>query len=184
MSEGYGFTYRGVHCSTMGVNLLRYRIHTPELLEYEEDIAGRAGVVDYGTELGKRMIELTIDIEPNDTPFKLRQSQIYNWLKPTMEPGPLIFDEIPDRVFYAKLTGQLGAEQFNRYGTFEITMKCVDPFAYGHPETVAQTTITASPTSITVSSAGTEPTPPVIELTNNGTQTIGEIRLSVEYQID
>ena len=180
----YGFTYRGQHCSLFGVNLLSYTIHSPELREYEDEVAGRPGTVDYGTEYGKRQIDLRIDIVPNDTPFKLRQSQIYNWLKPTLEPGPLIFDEIPDRVFYAKLTGQLGAEQFNRYGTFEITMKCVDPFAYGHPETVTQATITASPTSITVSSAGTELTPPVIELTNNGTQTIGEVRLSIEYQID
>lgn len=180
----YGFTYRGRHCSEFGVNLLKYVIQPPELREYEEEVAGLAGVIDYGTELGKRQIDLTIDITPDSRLFKIRQSEIYNWLKPTLEPGALIFDEIPDRVFYAKLTGQLGMEQFNRYGTFEITMKCVDPFAYGHPETVAQTTITASPTNITVSSAGTEPTPPVIELTNNSTQTIGEVRLSIEYQID
>lgn len=179
----YGFKYRGRHSSEFGVNLLTYVIHPPEIREYEEEIAGLAGVIDYGTEFGKRQIDLTIDITPDTRTFKVRQSEIYNWLKPTLEPGPLIFDEIPDRVFYAKLTGQLGMEQFNRYGTFELTMKCTDPYIYG-PEDVQQLTITSSPTSITVSSAGMEPTPPVIELVNNGTGTIGEITLSIEYPVD
>jgi len=179
----YGFTYRGRHSSEFGVNLLTYKINSPELREFEDDVAGRPGVVDYGTEFGKREIEIKIDIVPTDEDFKLQQSRIYNWLKPTLAAGILVFDEIPDRFYFAKFTGKLGLEQFGRYGTFDLTMKCTDPFAYG-PEMVPETIITASPTTIQIVSNGTEPTSPVIELTNNGTTTIQQFTISNEYQIE
>jgi predicted phage tail component-like protein len=124
----YGFTYRGRHCSEFGVNLLKYVIHPPELREYEEEISGLAGVIDYGTEFGKRQIDLVIDITPNSKPFKLRQSEIYTWLNPTLPAGPLVFDEMPNITYMAKLTSRIGIQQFNRYGTIELTMKCTDPF--------------------------------------------------------
>jgi len=179
----YGFTYRGQHCSLFGVNLLSYTIHSPELREYEDEADGLSGVLDYGTEYGKRPIDIKIDINPNDVPFKLRQSQIYNWLKPTLPAGILIFDEIPDRIFYAKLSSKLSPEQFNRYGNFEFTMKCADPFAYG-PEHILETIIDSSPQTLVIQSNGTEPTPPLIELTNNGATTINGFTLQNEYQIE
>lgn len=178
-----GFTFRGQHCSLFGINLLSYRIHDPDLREYEDEADGRAGTIDYGSEFSKRAIDLKIDIEPNDMPFRLRQSQIYNWLKPTLPAGILVFDEIPDRFFYAKLTGRLSPEQFYRYGTFDLTLKCTDPFAYG-PEIIHESTITASPTPIDIQSLGSEPTPPLIELTNTGSTTINLLKLQVEYQIE
>jgi len=178
-----GFTFRGQHCSLFGVNLLSYVINSPELREYEDEAAGRPGALDYGTELGKRAIDIKIDITTNETPFKTRQSQIYNWLKPTLPAGILIFDEIPDRFYYAKLSSKLTPEQFNRYGTFELTLKCTDPFAYG-PERIEELTITTSPTAIDIRTDGTEPTPPYIELTNNGTTTINRLKLQVEYQVE
>ncbi len=178
-----GFTFRGQHCSLLGVNLLSYRINSPELREYEDEADGRPGALDYGTELGKRAIDITIDIVTNDTPFKLRQSQIYNWLKPTLPAGVLIFDEIPDRFFYAKLSSKLSAEQIIKYGIFEFTMKCTDPFAYG-PERIMESVITADGTNYDIVSAGTESTPPIIELTNTGTTTINNVRILNEYQLE
>ena len=178
-----GFTFRGQHCSLFSVNLLSYRINDPDIREYEDEADGRPGTLDYGTEYGKRSIDLKIDIVPDATPFRLRQSQIYNWLKPTSPAGILVFDEIPDRFFYAKLTGRLSPEQFNRYGTFDLTLKCTDPFAYG-PERIHESIITASSTPIDIQSFGTEPTPPLIELTNTGSTTINRLKLQVEYQIE
>jgi predicted phage tail component-like protein len=178
-----GFTYRGQHCSVFGVNLLTYRINSPDLREYEDEADGRPGALDYGTEYGKRAIDIKIDIVPTDSAFKLRQSQIYNWLKPTLPAGILIFDEIPDRLYYAKLSSKLGPEQFNRYGTLEFTMKCTDPFAYG-PESIYETIIDLSPEIMIIEANGTEPTPPLIELTNNGLNTINGFTLKNEYQIE
>lgn len=179
----YGFTYRGLHNSLFGVNLLTYTIHSPELREFEDEVSGRPGIVDYGTEWGKREIEMIIDIEPTDTPFKIQQSIILNWLKPTLPAGILVFDDVPDRFYFAKYTGRWDINQFGRYGQFTITMKCSDPFAYG-PEKIEEYTIISSPQDKVVVSAGTEPTPPVIELTNTGTQEIDKIILDIEYQVE
>jgi predicted phage tail component-like protein len=178
-----GFTYRGKHSSSFGVNLLSHKIHSPNVREYEDEAAGMDGVHDYGTEWGKREIEIRIDVTPNDNLLKTRQSQILNWLKPTLPAGILIFDDMPDRIYYAKYTVKWGIEQFNRYGVFELTMKCTDPFAYGS-EQITETMIITSPHDIVIISAGTESTPPVIELTNNGISAVNGFTIQNEYLVE
>ncbi|GBG09516.1 hypothetical protein PAT3040_04166 [Paenibacillus agaridevorans] len=178
-----GFKYRGKHCSEFGVTLLSYTVHSPELRESEEEVSGLPGTIDYGTEWGKRGIELRIDITPTSDAFKLQQSKILNWLKPTLPAGLLVFDELPDRFFYAKFTGRLGTEQFGYYGTFEFSMKCTDPFVYG-PEQILEQTITGNPESIFVVSAGTEPAYPVIRLQNAGINMINGFSLTIISEVE
>lgn len=125
-----GFTYRGRHCSELGVNLLSYTINTPELREHEDEADGVAGVIDYGTEWGKREISLRLDITPNGLSAKERQSHILTWLNPTLPAAALIFDEMPEWQFMAKMSGRLGLESFGTYGVFEVTLKCSDPMVY------------------------------------------------------
>jgi len=125
----YGFTFKGRHCSELGVRLLRYNVHSPELREHEDEVTGMPGAIDYGTEYGKRDIEVTIDIDPDDRSFKRRQSEILSWLSPVAPADMLVFDDMPDRYFIAKMTGRLSAEQIGSYGELRVTFKCVDPFA-------------------------------------------------------
>ncbi|MFF2887853.1 distal tail protein Dit [Paenibacillus sp. NPDC057967] len=125
----YGFTYKGRHCSELGVRLLRYTVNSPDLREYEDEPAGTPGVIDYGTELGKREIEITVDIVPDSRMFKRRQSEILSWLKPTTAAGMLVFDDVPDRFFTAKLSGNLTPEQIGKYGELRFAMKCTDPYS-------------------------------------------------------
>lgn len=179
----YGFTYRGRHCSEFGVNLLKYVVHSPELREYEDEVDGLPGTIDYGTDWGKRPIDMIIDIVPTDVPFKLQQSRILNWLKPTLPAGILVFDELPDRFYFAKFTGKLGIMQIMKYGEFEFTFKCTDPFAYG-PERLREETITESPSVIKLDSLGSEPTPTVIKLTNTGLTNITSITIQNEYEVE
>ncbi len=180
---GYGFTYRGKHSSTLGVNLLNYTANSPELREYEDEVDGLPGVIDYGTEYGKRAIDVTVDIDVTSDQFKVRQSQIYQWLKPTQAAGILVFDDVPDRFYFAKLTGQLRPEQIGQYGQFTLTFKCSDPFAYG-PERIEEYVITSRPSSRLLTSDGTEPTPPEIILVNTGTTTVPKIVLTNEYRLE
>ncbi|MFD2334730.1 distal tail protein Dit [Cohnella sp. GCM10020058] len=178
-----GFTYRGQHSSDMGINLLSYRISSPELREYEDDIAGAPGAYDYGSDYGKRQIDLSLDIVQTGEPFERQRQRIYNWFKPTLAAGALVFDEMPDRFYFAKLAGKIGSDQIGEYGTLEITLKCTNPFAYG-PEKIVSPTITASPTTLQILSDGTEPTETLIEITNAGTTTINQLKLSIEYQLE
>ncbi|MCU6709360.1 phage tail family protein [Paenibacillus sp. J5C_2022] len=179
----YGFTFKGRHSSEFGVRLLRYTVNSPDLREYEDEPAGLPGVIDYGTELGKRELEMTVDIEPNGAEFKRRQSEILTWLKPTTAAGIIVFDDVPDRFFYAKLSGRLTAEQIGRYGEFRVTMKCTDPFAYG-PERIYEGTITGNPEDIVLESYGSEPTPPIVEMSNAGGNVIGEFTLQIEFETE
>jgi predicted phage tail component-like protein len=178
-----GFTYRGRHSSELGVHLLTYTVYTPDTREYEDEADGRPGAYDYGSEWGKREIVLKVDISPSDEPVKRRQSSLINWLRPTLPAGILVFDEIPDRFYFAKLTGRLSMEQFGRYGTFEWTMKCTDPFAYG-PERIFENTFQVSPYAVSILSEGTESTPPLIELTNVGSTTVNGFRIVNEYPVE
>ena len=111
----YNFTFKGVNCGQYGIRLLRYDVRMPTLREYEDEVAGLPGVIDFGTELGKREIEVVIDIDPDDRSFKLRQSAILTWLKPTAAPGILSFSDVPGRIYFAKITGNPSAEQIGRY---------------------------------------------------------------------
>ncbi|MHA7962883.1 distal tail protein Dit [Paenibacillus sp. CAU 1782] len=181
----YGFVFKGRHCSEFGARLLRYTVNSPDLREYEDEPAGLPGVLDFGTELGKREIEIVMDIDPSvDIPFKRRQSEILTWLKPTTAAGILVFDEVPDRFFYAKLSGRLVPEQIGQYGEFRVTLKCTDPFAYG-PERIYEDSLTAAPFSFVLESEGSEPTPPIIELSNAGTTTLAAgFTLTIEYETE
>ncbi|WP_217597175.1 distal tail protein Dit [Cohnella sp. GbtcB17] len=178
-----GFTYRGRHCSEMGVNLLSYRVNSPDLREYEDEVAGAPGAFDYGTDYGKRQIDLSLDIVETDEPFERQRERIYNWFKPTLAAGAVVFDDMPERTYFAKLAGKLGSDQIGRYGTMEITLKCTDPFAYG-PEQILSPIITTSPTTIQILSDGTEPAETLIEITNAGSTTINQFKLSIEYQLE
>lgn len=131
--QSYGFTYKGRHCSEFGARLLRYNVGSPQLRENEDTVAGLDGVIDYGTELGKREIEVVFDIDPDERSFKRRQSQILSWLKPK-GPGELVFDDVPDRFFNAKLTGSMAVEQIGKYGEIRVTFKAADPYSYSTTE--------------------------------------------------
>lgn len=186
----YGFTYKGIHSSEMGINLLSYTVHSPSVREYEDEASGRPGTIDYGSEWGPRQIDLKIDIVPDSDPFKVRQSKLLSWLNPTKDVGMLIFDDVPGRYYLAKFNGRLGSQQFNTYGQFEYSMKCYDPYAYsivtndevtwgsevitfnddylmGH-EGGDVKTITAN-TSYNVVVSGTEPVQPIITISGTGT---------------
>ncbi|GIQ63722.1 hypothetical protein PACILC2_22900 [Paenibacillus cisolokensis] len=183
MAWNYGFTYRGRHCSEFGLKLIGYRVNAPDIREYEDEVGGVDGVIDYGTELGKREIEVRVDVISTDEPLAQRQSRIMAWLTPKQDAGALIFDEFPEWRYFAKYSGRLTLDQIGRYGEFTITFKCTDPFAYG-PERIQEMTITSSPFTIHAPSDGAVPTPPVFELTNVGTTTLAYVRLTNEFRVD
>lgn len=185
--ESYNFTFKGRSCADFGVRLLRYNVNSPELREYEDEIAGADGAIDFGTNLGKREIVVVIDIDPDDRSFKRRQSAILSWLSPTKGGGQLIFSDVPERYFDAKLTGRLSVEQIGNYGEISLTFKAVDPFAHSVAESDdiildspvllddeiglsdAWTFGVNSPTVLSVNNWGYENVRPIIRVTGNFT---------------
>lgn len=187
--DEYGFTYRGRHCSELGVRLLRYTVGSPDLREYEDEIAGADGLIgyDYGTQLGKREIAVVIDIDPDERSFKRRQSAILSWLSPTKGNGQLIFDDVSERYYDAKLTGKLSVEQIGTYGEISLTFKALNPMASSVAESDdiildspvlldddiglsdAWSFTVTSPTTVTVNNWGYENVRPIIRVTGTFT---------------
>jgi predicted phage tail component-like protein len=63
------------------------------------------------------------------------EEEIASWLV-TDEPKELIFDDEPDRVYFAVIDGSLEIEDIVRFGRGEIVFICVDPYKYkGNIET-------------------------------------------------
>lgn len=197
---GDGFTYRGKHSSEIPVTLLGYTIHAPELRENEDDVPGRHGVVDSGTELGKREIELELMLESNgEHSMESRRRSLVAWLHP-FAYGDLVFDDAPDVRWEAKYAGKLGIEQISRFGVFTVTMKCAKPFGIQIDEaggTLLDSDIildsdvrlddqytfeVTTPESIEVNNYGTAPVYPIIEITGTFTTLTVEIGgLSLTY---
>jgi predicted phage tail component-like protein len=64
------------------------------------------------------------------------EEEIASWLI-TNEPKELIFDDEPDRVYYAIVDGGLEIEDIVRFGRGEVLFICLDPYKYkGSSETV------------------------------------------------
>lgn len=69
--------------------------------------------------------------------FEVRklEEDLAEWLV-TDEPKELIFDDEPDRVYFAAIQGGLDIEDIVRFGRGEIVFICVDPYKYkGSSET-------------------------------------------------
>ncbi|MGG3480580.1 distal tail protein Dit [Peribacillus frigoritolerans] len=52
------------------------------------------------------------------------------------EPKPLIFDDEPDRIYYAVVDGSFEPDEILRWGQGVIPFVCPDPYKYGDEETI------------------------------------------------
>ena len=89
-----------------------------------------------GTETEVRVISQPIVINGADR-FEVRklEEDLAAWLI-TNEPKELIFDDEPDRVYFAIVQGDLSIEDVVRFGRGEIEFVCIDPYKYkGNIET-------------------------------------------------
>lgn len=131
----------------------------------------------------------SIDIEPLIIPVKIEVSgdtrekyfnnceEVAEWLT-TNEPKPLVFDDQPDRIYYAMLLGSLEPEEIVRVGYVDVKFICPDPYKYG-PEKVVE----PSSDTFIVENNGTAETYPIITLTANEPTTFAMVSNSEEYMM-
>lgn len=130
-------------------NLKRNLIYTP----------GRPGAYLESTDEDVTVIEeqIIINAKSGEDLQKLKED-IAAWLV-TDEPKPLIFDDEPDRTYFAMVEGILEIEDFVNLGSGTITFICPDPYKYG-PELEA-----VFPSDIvTLTNEGTADADPIFEL--------------------
>lgn len=139
--------------------------------EQLESIPGRDGAWDFGTQFDARPIEIDcVILADSKADLKQKVRDLAGLFNPRLGSRALIFDDEPDKLYFARLTGQLPIEQIGSFGSFTLQLICVDPFVYSSGETTSSGT---SP--LTVTQNGTHVATPVLTITKNsgaGTLTV------------
>lgn len=139
-------------------------------LEFDlRNIPKRAGAIPGKTILGVREIEIKVSLYADsweDLRTKI-ETVIAPWLY-TEDPAPLIFSDEPNRIYYAKLSGDTDLEELIFIGTTKLKFVCGDPYKYATTEK----NLLFSTTADTVfTNAGTAKTYPRIRVVPTATQT-------------
>lgn len=94
-------------------------------------IQGMPGAYLESTDTEVRVIEQPILINGKDRKdVRQLEEDLAEWLI-TDKPAKLIFDDEPNRVYYAVVDGALNIEDIARFGKGTITFICPDPYKYG-----------------------------------------------------
>lgn len=130
-----GFTYNDTASADMG---LKARLTSWQvcggLRNYTASIPGKSGVADFGADFDYREINVSCSIAPkrNFTSLVSLLDDISLWLDPTDGLKQLVFDDVPDRYFMARLHEKVDCERLlvRSAGSFDLKFFCPDPFAY------------------------------------------------------
>jgi predicted phage tail component-like protein len=128
------------------------------------EILSRAGAYPLGKKTRPRPLPVPVLIKAKDiADLQKLKEDLAAWLI-TDEPKELIFDDEPDRVYYAEVDGEFNPEEIIKYGQGVINFICPDPYKYG----VEHTIIIPSGTNIfDIENTGTAEAEPKLKITVN-----------------
>jgi predicted phage tail component-like protein len=103
----------------------------PGTRDYFEEVPGRHGEIDFGSELEARAIELHcyIEVTPADWPAKRRELAAY--LNPLAGPQTLTFADEPGKVYRVRYSGKIDLTRYPHAREFTIPFRMCDPFIVG-----------------------------------------------------
>jgi predicted phage tail component-like protein len=172
----WGFTYRGVHSSTYGIEIISVggRSILPGIFSKNFTVPSMHGQHYFGFRFDKR--ELDIDILLNSSTleeFRQKNRDLADWLNPMDGEGILIFDDEPDVKYMAVMTNAQDWDQTRSFGTSLLRFICPDPFVYSLTPTVHN----FSSGSFGVANNGNMEAPPIITI--NFTAPASELELTI-----
>ena len=130
-----GFIYNDTSSADMGLKarLTSWQV-CGNLRNYTASIPGKSGIADFGADFDYREINVSCSIPPKKTFTALVSvlDDIALWLDPAGGLKQLIFDDVPDRYFMARLSEKADCERLliRSAGSFDLKFLCPDPFAY------------------------------------------------------
>ena len=130
-----GFIYNDTSSADMGLKarLTSWQV-CGSLRNYTASIPGKSGIADFGADFDYREINVSCSIPPKRTFAALVSvlDDIALWLDPADGLKQLIFDDVPDRYFMARLSEKVDCERLliRSAGSFDLKFLCPDPFAY------------------------------------------------------
>jgi len=129
-----GFSYNDITSASMGIKarLTSWQV-CGKLRNFTTTVPGKYGVADFGADFDYREITAHCSIYPKHSFAALVSAldDIAVWLDPVQGLRQLIFDDVPDRYFMARLNDAVDCERLVRSsGSFELKFFCPNPFAY------------------------------------------------------
>lgn len=135
-----GFTFNGITSKSMGIpSRMAVENRIPSLRNSTAEIAGKHGVVDFGSKFSEREIDIECLIPYCRTQAELLalKDKLAGWLNPDNGVCELRLDSEPDRVYYARLRDGVSFERITRKSaSFSIPFFCPDPYAYAAEDEV------------------------------------------------
>lgn len=154
------FSFNGIRKSFVGVERGGVKSAWAPISRGLIRIPGKAGAYLDSTETDVRIRDVPIFIKATSkSNLRKLEEEITAWLI-TDEPEELIFDDEPDRIYYAVVEGSLDIEEVIRFGRGVITFVCLDPFKHATEEDFVQFSSGA-----TFNVGGTVKTEPVTKIT-------------------
>lgn len=110
----------------------RYEL-LPATRDNTEEIPGRHGEIDFGTELKSRLLELNIATNEGYVPLEKAQLQrlFAKYLNPTKGYKTLIFSDDVEKTYMVKYSGKIDLTNHPTWFQFVIPFKMSDPFIIG-----------------------------------------------------
>ncbi|MBP3950344.1 distal tail protein Dit [Bacillus suaedae] len=111
------------------------------------------------------IISVILLIDGNDpVDLKRKAEDLVDWLSVDHDV-PLIFDDDPERTYFAVVEGEIDPEVHVTFAKVTINFLCADPCKYGSRKELA---ITDASAPVILQSTGTAPTPPTFNVTLKG----------------
>lgn len=159
----YGMTFNGVRKEYL-VTLRGKR--RPPWAPLERDliqIPGMVGAYHSGNRVQPRRLNIPVLIETkNLNELQKIKEDMASWLL-TDGPKELIFDDEPDRTYFAMLDGEHGIDEIIRVGVGMLNFVCPDPYKYGGNYNLTPK-VTDLSQPLVIPNVGTVSTPPTFEI--------------------
>jgi predicted phage tail component-like protein len=135
------------------------------------DIPGMAGAIIARSKTGVRMINVAVQIfGRNKAEIRTKVDALAEVLM-TENPASMVFDDEPQKTYWAIVTDETAFEELSRLGKATISFVCPDPF----PKGATKTEVLTNNGSKTVTITGTAPTLPKFTVTFGATASFFEI---------
>ncbi len=135
-----GFCFNGITSKSLGIpSRMTVENRIPSLRNSTTEISGKDGLVDFGSALSERTIDIECLIPPGKTLAGLLalKDSLVDWLNPSRGVCELTLDTEPGRIYYARLNDGVSFEKVvRRTATFDVPFLCPDPYAYAEEDEV------------------------------------------------
>ncbi|MBP1083508.1 distal tail protein Dit [Bacillus capparidis] len=158
------FTFNGQRRSYLTVLRGRKRPGWAPIRRNILTVPGLSGGLNSLPDIEPRPLDIPVFIEAeNMTDLQLLKEDLADWLI-TDDPVELIFDDEPNRIYYAQVDGSFDLDELVYYGTGVISFICPDPYKYRTAEAVGYYNQETLQSGILIENTGTLPTPPMFEV--------------------